>query len=188
MAFEKIKYLTTSVQKPNFTKLCLLWGVVPFLAGWLFLGGGGWGVLVAIAGMIVGILLSGYKIMRAQRKSFSDAKAHFVKQGYQADFELKTLLAIDSKARKIAFIDHIAGSYDLYDFSDILGWEHQWVNKANTVRNVWDGRITYLKDSKTNNMLVFQTKNPHQPLYKFAILGHANGETWMARLNAMMSR
>lgn len=188
MAFEKIKYISTPVPHLHFVKLGFLWGSISFAFGWLLLGSIGWGILLAIGGITIGILLPGYKIIRERGKSFSEAKKHLANHGCQADFELVPLLAIDSKSRKIAFVNPHMGSYDLYDFSDILGWEHQWVNKANTVSSLWSARVTYLQDSKTKNVLVFQTKNPHQPLYKISLLAHSAGEIWMARLNAMMSR
>src|SRR6266849_1899305 len=51
-------------------------------------------------------------------------------QRYHTDFEQTPTLAIDAKARKIAFIEPSTESYDFYDLSDILEWEHQWVNKT----------------------------------------------------------
>ncbi len=144
-------------------------------------------MLAVVIGIAVGGSIFFIKILRSQWKCFADAKAQLTKQGYQTDFEIKPLLAIDSKAWKIIFLDPMGGFYDLYGFSDIVHWGHQWVNKANTVQNIWDGRIKYLKDSKVSNVLVFQTKNPHQPLYKITLLGHEIGENWMAKLTAMMN-
>ena len=124
---------------------------------------------------------------KRQKQSFLDAKSHLVNQGYQTDFEQTPTLAIDVKARKIAFIEPSTESYDFYDLSDILEWEHQWVNKTNTSQNLLNGNVIRLKDSQESNVLVFKTNNPHKPLYKVAIGSHANGETWMARLNALVN-
>ncbi len=110
-------------------------------------------------------------------RSFSEAKAHLLANGFQADMELRPVFVIDSAGKKIAFMDLQAMSYDVYDMQDILGCEHQWINKENK-----NGGMT-----KTQNILVFKTRNVHQPLYKFRPFDHATGELWLARINALLN-
>ncbi|ELX11340.1 hypothetical protein Jab_2c34590 [Janthinobacterium sp. HH01] len=68
-------------------------------------------------------------------------------------------------------------SYQIYDRADILGCEHQWVNKSNS-----NGQL-----SKTENVLVFKTRNAQQPLYKIRLYDHATAELWLARMNAVLN-
>ena len=68
-------------------------------------------------------------------------------------------------------------SYQVYDRWDILGCEHQWVTKSNS-----NGQL-----SKTQNVLVFKTRNAQQPLYKIRLFDHATAELWLARINAVLN-
>lgn len=76
-------------------------------------------------------------------------------------------------------------SYDLYDLTDILGWEHQWVDKTQTNRNMM-GTLNSTT-ARAKSVLVLKSNNPHKPLYKVSMLSHAQGEAWMARLGAMIN-
>ena len=135
--------------------------------------------------------LTGIRIVVGSKdwgRSFGQAKTHMTKQGFQVDFTYSPRLLIDAQNRKLALVSPGAGSYDFYDLTDILGWEHTWMNKsAPLIANI-SGRATRLIHTKEDNMLVIKTNNPDNPLYQFPIGSYDNGQLWLARLNALINR
>jgi hypothetical protein len=153
-----------------------------FVAGpswltWQISGDSSAGLLVGCGGLAAVAIVKGIGRHRSSKRSFLEAKAHLLANGFRSDMEFRQLFAIDSVGKKIAFMDLQAMSYEVYDVHDILGCEHQWVNKANTRGDI----------AKTQNILVFKTRNVHQPLYKFQVFDHARGELWLARINALLN-
>jgi len=186
MAFETIKY-AKSLDKPNNLKDLLLFIFTPFAAGWVIFGF--WWAFVVMLAVLFGV--AGIRIVVGSKdwgRSFQQAKTHMTKQGFQVDFTHSPRLIIDATNRKIALVSPGAGSYDLYDLTDILGCDHTWMNKSAPQITNFAGRATRLIHTKEDNMLVIKTKNPHNPLYQFPIGSYDNGQLWLARLGALINR
>lgn len=177
MSPQKIQYTTTPLSKSVGLSDAALFFAGPSLLVWLSTENLPLGLLIGCIGLIAIAIVKGISRHRSSMRSFSDAKAHLLANGFQADMELRPLFVIDSAGKKIAFMYLQAMSYEIYGMHDILGCEHQWVNKANA-----NGQI-----AKTQNVLIFKTRNVHQPIYKFQTYNHATGELWLARINALLN-
>jgi hypothetical protein len=177
MTFEKIQYPAAPLSKPLGLMDLTLFVVGPGLATWLITSDYSTALLYGFYGFVVMAIVKSIARYRSLKRSFVEAKAHLTAQSFKTDLEFSTHFAIDSAAGKIAFVEPLTMSYDLYDMVDILGCEHQWINKSDS-----NDRLT-----KKNNVLIFKTRNPHQPLYKFGVLSHATGELWLARINALLN-
>jgi hypothetical protein len=134
-------------------------------------------MLASLAGFAVIATIRGMRRHFSLKTSFATAKAHLEKHGIKADLELRRELAVDSVSGKIVFVTPGTMSYQVYDRTDILGCEHQWVTKSNS-----NGQL-----SKTQNVLVFKTRNAQQPLYKIRLFDYATAELWLARMNAVLN-
>lgn len=180
MSYELIQF-SSDTQRPKFGKVEMLSMGIPFVAGWM-LSGMGTGIFMAIVGLGVGgIILS----LKRNNEVLREAKNHFAKRGHNVDFQLGHVL-IDAKAKVIAFVDLSKRSYDLYGARDILGWEHQWIDKTTASANVWGDNIR-ANTRQVNNVLVIKTKNPAKPLYKVPLINYRTGEQWVARLDAIIN-
>jgi hypothetical protein len=178
MAFEKIQYTTTRLSRTIGMVDMLFFVGGPSLAGWLLTKDSSTALLYGFYGFIGVALLRGIARYMSSRRSFLEAKSHLLQHGFNADLEIARNFSIDTIAGKIAFMQLATMSYDLYDTFDILGCEHQWIEKHDS-----NGRLT-----KEKNVLVFRTRNPHTPLYKFNFFSHEQGELWLARVNAVLNR
>lgn len=177
MTFESIQYtsqpLTSSVGLVDMT----LFVAGPGLAAHAILDSAAVTFLSAVAGFIIVATVKSVRRYFSVKRSFAAAKAHLAARGMNTDFEFAEQLAVDSAAGKIAFVTPLSMSYQVYGRSDILGVEHQWVTRSGT-----GGRL-----SKAQNVLVFKTRNAHQPLYKIRMFDHATAELWLARMNAWLN-
>lgn len=140
------------------------------------------GIVSSIVGLILGCVIW---LIKSNRATYQAAKADLVKRGHSPDFQVGSAL-IDSKSKIIAFVNLGAKTYDLYGTRDILGWEHQWVNKTEVSTNAWGDRARS-SSSAVDNVLAFKTNNPAKPLYKVKLASHREGEEWMARLGAIIN-
>lgn len=183
MPYERITYETAANPKVSWGKLVLYSVVLPFIP-LAFIYDGKFDSAVMIIFLLgftlsIGFYRAGVVLKRELAKSFIDAKQQLSSRGFHADFEHSPQLLIDSNAGKIAFVETGNAAYDLYNLSDVLSWDHQWVNKK--------GARAGSKAEQKENVLVFKMKNPHKPIAKVYIPNHAYGELWMARLNALFN-
>jgi hypothetical protein len=177
MAFDNVQYTTVSLSKPiglldlaAFVALpgCVAYGISNDMTV---------AALASVAGFAVIASIKSVRRYFSLKTSFAAAKAHLAKRGINADLEFPYELAVDSVSGKIAFVVPAAMSYQVYDRADLLSCEHRWVIKSST-----NGRL-----SKTQNILVFKTRNAQQPLYKIRVFDHATAELWLARMNAVLN-
>ena len=182
MSFETVQH-TKPVPVPGLAGT-IPYAIVPLAIGWYVVGfnAGFFAmciVLVASTGARNGLATTKW------HRSYAAARAAFIERGFKVDFEHDPRLMVDAGQRKIAVVSPADGSYDLFDLSDILGWEHLWddMNKHTTNSR---GYITSSKIVHKNNRLVLKTRNPHKPRYEFPIGNYETGELWMARLAALL--
>jgi hypothetical protein len=191
MTSEVIQYASSANTKLRWGRFFVFGIILPLIAlSFLYNGKFDSIIIILLFAAIaagIGLRWMAFVLKRESAKSFLDAKRQFAKQGFNAELEHSPQLLIDSKAKKIAFVETGNALYDLYDLSDILGWEHQWLNKSKTSYSGLSGRTTTTKSEQANNVLVFKTNNVHKPLVKVAIPSYAQGELWMARLNALIN-
>lgn len=183
MPYERITYETAANPKVSWGKLVLFSVALPLIP-LSFIYNGKFDSVAMIIFLLgftlsIGFYRAGVVLKRESAKSFIEAKHKLSSQGFRADFEHSPQLLIDSSSTKIAFVETGNAAYDLYNFSDVLDWEHQWINKKGTKAGS--------KAEQIENVLVFKMKNPHKPFAKVYIPNHAFGELWMARLNALFS-
>lgn len=177
MSPKKIQYTTRPLSRTVGLFDTAAFIVGPGLLAWQISGDSSLGLMVGGGGLVAVAIVKGIGRHLSSKRSFLEAKAHLLANGFRADMEFRQLFAVDSVGKKIAFMDLQAMSYEVYDMRDILGCEHQWVNKANA-----NGQV-----EKTQNVIVFKTRNVHQPLYKFRAFDHGTGELWLARINALLN-
>lgn len=184
MAHELVRFTSTNLQL-QFGKKVGMPAIIAFLAGWI-LGEISVGIFWAVATLVIGGLVLFVKHNKAiYEAACTAARSDLSTRGYNVDFQVGTAL-IDSKSKIIAFVDLANKSYDLYGARDILGWEHQWVDKTTATTNAW-GNQSSATTRQTNNAIVFKTNNPAKPLYKVPVISHRDGEEWMARLGAIIN-
>lgn len=181
MAYQRVQF-SLSENRPRFGKIAGGVAVVAFMAGWMLSGNIGAGVVWAVAGLVVGSIVW---FIKSNSALYEAAKADLGKRGHNADYQVGQAL-IDSKSKVIAFVDLGAKTYDFYSLYDILGYEHQWIDKIDGSTNVWGDKIR-ANTRQASNQLVFKTNNPAKPLYKVPLPNHRTGEEWMARLGAIIS-
>jgi nitrate reductase NapE component len=184
MACETVNYAKPCRQRNSVNDL-LLFTVVPLVAGG-FIWGFGFGIVLAFLSLCIRQIAYS-KDRTGLHTSFEKAKSQLIAQGYQLDFVATPCFAIDSQKRKCAMVIPAQGRYDLYDLSDILRWEHKWIDKSTPLHSALTNRVKDVKITKINNRLVIETNNPHSPFYDFPIGSYDNGELWMARFGALMS-
>lgn len=181
MTYELVKFAPLD-NGPKFWRVAGGAAVIMFAAGWMLSGKMGAGSGWAVAGLAIGSFIW---FVKRNNSVYGAAKADLAKRGHNADFQIGNAL-IDSKARIFAFVDLAAKTYDFYSAHDILGYEHQWVDKIDASTNVWGDKIR-ANTSQAGNVLVFKTNNPAKPLYKVPLVNHRAGEEWMARLAAIIN-
>jgi hypothetical protein len=184
MAYEFVR-ITPTIPRSQFVMMAALPAAIAFLGGWA-----NGGSSTAITWAVVAFLIFGFIWFFRHNKAVYDAilsaaKADLSTRGHNVDFQVGTAALIDSKSKIIAFVDFANKAYDLYSVRDILGWEHQWVNKTAANTNVW-GTQASVNTRQANNTIVFKTNNPSKPLYKIPVSSHRDGEEWMARLGAII--
>lgn len=181
MAYELIQFSSLENQ-PQFGKFAGGGAAVAFVGGWMSSGKPGTGALFAIAGLMIGSIV--WFILR-NNSVYAAAKADLAKRGHHTDFQVGNAF-LDSKTKVIAFVDLQAKTYDLFRGQDILGWEHQWVDKVSASTNVWGDNIR-ANTRQASNVLVFKTTNLAKPLYKVPLISHRAGEEWVVRLGAIFN-
>lgn len=181
MAFERIRFNDVDA-KPGLWGTSALLCLPAFLLGWLTSGDSFLGVVLAFVCFIVAICIWEFRRNHARLAS---AMAAFRQRGYQLDVQMGTLL-IDSKAKVLAFVNLNRRTMDYYSATDILEWEHQWVNSTRTQANAWGDRA-YSTTNRVHNALVVKTRNPQNPIYRVPCFGHAMGQTWMAQMSAIIN-
>lgn len=182
MAYEMVQFSPVE-GGPPFGRIAVGTAAITFAAGTMLSGSMGVGGLWAITGlvlMLIGILIW---LIQRNKEVCGNAKAHLTKQGNEVDFQLGNAL-IDSRAKVIAFVDVNKRTYDRYCTRDILGLEHQWVNKT-TASGLGNNIVTNTR--QIDNVVVFKTNNPAKPLYKVPVGSYEAGELWMARLGAIIN-
>jgi hypothetical protein len=177
MTFENIQYTSTPISSAIGLVDLALFVAAPGLAAQAIYSSTTVALLSGLAGFTALALVRSVRRYYSVKSSFAEAKVHLAARGMSADLEFAEQFAVDSVTGKIAFVTPLTMSYQIYDRSDILGVEHQWVTRTST-----NGRL-----SKTQNVLVFKTRNVQQPLYKIRMFGHPTGELWLARMNAWMN-
>ncbi len=140
------------------------------------------------AALFMGALYFGRlaSVTNAWHRSYASARRHMVNAGYKIDFEHDPRLMVDTARRKIAVVTPADGVYDIMDFTDILEWEHLWINKETPRSTDSAQRLLGSQYTKENNRLVLKTRNPHVPRYEFPIGNYDTGQLWMARLSALL--
>ncbi|MEV4780481.1 hypothetical protein [Burkholderia sp. LMU1-1-1.1] len=177
MAFENVQYTTVPLTQTMGLIDLAVFVALPAFAAQALSDDTTTVVLASVAGFAVIAAIRGVRRYFSLKRSFATAKAHLKKHGIRTDLELRHELAVDSVSGKIVFVAPATMSYQVYDRSDILRCEHQWVTKSNS-----NGQL-----SKTKNILVFKTRNAQQPLYKIRLFDHATAELWLARVNAVLN-
>lgn len=145
------------------------------------------GVFLTGAGSILGVLFCYLDHLRETRKNFDQAKHDFIQRGYNPDFLLPTRLLIDAKKRKFSFVDIHSKTYEVYDFEDILEWEHHWEDEVRSNKNMIDGRIVNSKLVRAKNVLIFKVNDPHRPIHKIGFYRHDIAQVWMARIGTLLN-
>ena len=178
MAFERVTYKSIGA-KPGFLGTFALMGIPAFLYGWLQSGESVVGIALAVLAFIIAIVI--WEFRRNHSRLLSAMEA-FKQRGYNLDFQMGILL-IDSKAKVLAFVNLNQRTMDYYSTRDIRQWELQWVDRTTVTANAWGASAN---TRATQNALVIETNNPHCPIYRVPCLGHSMGQTWMARLSAII--
>lgn len=178
MAFERIQF-TNIDAKPGFLGIFAILGIPVFLFG-LIASGIVFGIALVFVCFIIAIFIWAFRRNHSRLTSAIEA---FRQRGYNLDFQMGILL-IDSKARVLAFVNLNQQTMDYYSTSDIRQWELQWVDRTTVTANAWG---TTANTRETQNALVIQTNNPHTPIYRVPCLGHSIGQTWKARLSAVIN-
>jgi hypothetical protein len=177
MAFENVQYTTTQLSKPISLIDLVIFVALPAGCVQGLSGDTTMAALAALSGFAVIAVIKAARRYFSLKTSFEAAKVHLAEAGIKVDLELPHQLAVDSSTGKIAFVAPANMSYQIYDRSDLLGCEHQWITKSDS-----RGQL-----SKSQNVLIFKTRNAQQPLYKIRVFDHATGELWLARINAVMN-
>ena len=177
MQVKKVQFTTTPLSKAIGLVDLMLFVLGPGLVAWLVTNDSITSLLYGLGGFAIIALLRSVARYRSQKISFSNAKAHLRNNGFAPDLEFGHMFVVDSTAKKIAFMSLVTMEYEIYSMNEILSCKHQWVSGAGSNGNV----------RKQKNFLVFNTTNPHNPIYKFWTFDHATGELWMARINAMLN-
>ena len=177
MAFDNVRYTDVPISRPIGLLDLVIFVALPGCVAQGLSSDTALTVLTSVAGFAVIAVIRSVRRYFSLKTSFAAAKAHLAKQGINADLEFPHELAVDSVSGKIVFVAPATMSYQVYDRADLLGCEHQWVTKSST-----NGRM-----SKTQNILVFKTRNAQQPLYKIRVFDHATAELWLARMNAVLN-
>lgn len=177
MVFENIQYTTVPLSSAIGLLDLTIFVAVPGLIAQMTSNDTTTTALSAFGGFLMLATIKSVRRYFSTKSSFFAAKEHLAQRGIKADLEFAHQLVIDSVAGKVAFVTPATMSYQLYDRTDLLGCEHQWVVKSNA-----SGRL-----SRTQNVLVFKTRNAQQPLYKIRMFDHATGELWLARMNAVLN-
>lgn len=177
MAFENVQYTTVPLTSSVGLLDLAVFVALPGCAAQVLLADTTMAALASSVGFAAIVTVKSVRRYFSMKSSFTAAKQHLAQRGIKADLEFAHQLAIDSVAGKVAFVTPATMSYQVYDRADLLGCEHQWVTRSNT-----SGRL-----SKTQNVLVFKTRNAQQPLYKIRMFDHATGELWLARMNAVLN-
>ena len=177
MAFEHIQYTNVPVSSSVGLLDLIIFFAGPGLVTYAISDDTTTAAVAAISGLLAVLVIKSIRRYFSARRSFITAKVHLAEQGINVDMEFAHQLAVDSVAGKIVFVTPVTMSYQIYERDDILSCAHQWVAKPNI-----NGR-----PSRTQNVLVFQTRNARQPLYKIQMFTHAAGELWLARLNAVLN-
>lgn len=177
MAFENVQYTAVPLSRTMGLLDLAMFVAAPGFIVQMVSGDTSTAAWTAFAAFLMLAAVIGVRRHISLKRSFAAAKQHLAEHGIKVDLEFARQLAIDSSAGKVAFVTPDTMSYQVYDRADILGCEHQWVTKSDT-----GGRL-----SKTQNVLVFKTRNAQQPLYKIRTFDHATGELWLARMNAILN-
>lgn len=177
MTFENIQYTTVPLSSPIGLLDFIIFVAVPGLAAHAIYGDTATTALSAVGGFLALAVIKSVRRYFSTKTSFAAARRHLAQHGVHVDLEFAQQLAVDSAAGKIVFVSPISMSYQVYDRNDLLGCEHQWVTRSST-----NGQL-----SRTQNVLVFKTRNPQQPLYKIRVFDHATAELWLARMNAVLN-
>lgn len=177
MKFDKVQYTTVSLSKPIGLLDLAVFVALPGCVAQSILNDTTITVLASVAGFAVIAVVRSVRRYFSLKTSFAAAKVHLANHGINADLEFPHEFVVDSVSGKIAFVAPASMSYQVYDRADLLGCEHQWVTKSST-----NGRL-----SKTQNVLVFKTRNAQQPIYKIRVFDHAIAELWLARMNAVLN-
>lgn len=181
MACELVQFLPLE-KRPFIRKSEAIATVIAFAVGWWWSKSLG----VAVGLGIVSWFVTGVvNAKRIDTTVLSAAEKDMARRGYHPDFRLGHAL-IDSKARVVAFVDLLARNYALYRANDILGWEHQWIDKTSAAVNFW-GTDVNANTARSSNVLVIKTNNPSNPLYKLRMPNDRVCEVWMARLDAIFN-
>lgn len=119
-------------------------------------------------------------------------KQQAIAQGFQVDYESPGIL-IDDTAKKIVFtIDpESKRQYTVCDYADVQAWQlyqKDIIKKQDYKVNLNTGRVTGgdRKVMTANSVTVF-LNYPPQPRYGFWVSHEQEGETWSARLNALIN-
>ncbi|MDB5813852.1 MAG: hypothetical protein JWN23_969 [Rhodocyclales bacterium] len=180
MAFEHVRFMSED-QYPKFRGLAAAIGIPALLLSWAVSENIFMGIFAALIVLLVANLIWA---LRQGRRIRNAAEADWAKRGYRIDFQLGALV-LDTRARKLAFLETQDGAYDIYDFSDIREWEHQWINDTRTEAGPM-GRARS-NTTQVQNKLAFKTTNPMKPLYKVSVSSYQAGEAWLARLSALFN-
>ena len=177
MQITKVQFTTTPLSKPIGPLDALLFVLLPGLAAWLVAEDSFTGFVFGAGGFAIIALVKTVARYRSAKLSFARAKVHLKDNGFNPDLEFGHMFAMDSASKKIAFMSLASMEYEIYPAREILSCEHQWTSTPSS-----NGQIL-----KKQNYLVFNTTNPHSPLYKFRTFDHATGELWLARVKAVIN-
>ncbi|RXZ36078.1 hypothetical protein D9O50_05840 [Oxalobacteraceae bacterium CAVE-383] len=189
MAYVKFLYQGQDLRHPVFKAAqYIFYAIGPALVGLtISMLTGRSGMVLTGIGLIFGLICCYLNHLRDMQKNFKQARLDFVRRGYSAEFSLPTRLFIDSKKRKFAFVDIRSKTYEVYDFEDILEWEHHWEDQVRSNENIIDGRIVNSKLVRAKNVLIFKVNDPHRPIHRIGVYRHDVAQTWMARISALLN-
>jgi hypothetical protein len=177
MTFKTVQYTTMPLGGSIGLLDLAIFVAAPGLIAQLVIGDTTTTVVVAVSGFFLLAVAKAIQRHLSSKRSFKAAKQHLAQHGVSVDLEFSQQLAVDSSSGKIVFVAPAAMSYQIYDRNDFLDCAHQWVSTSGP-----NGQLT-----RTQNILVFKTRNPQQPLYKIRMINHATAELWLARINAVLN-
>ncbi|GAB3253703.1 hypothetical protein [Chitinimonas naiadis] len=137
-----------------------------------------------VVGAFIGAFYASVDQNKRLAKRDAAARACLALKGFQADYALFGVL-VDSRIRKIAFFNLQDDYVDLYDLSDVTGCQIRWKNETTVTRTPINNNARVSKH-ETGHALIFHVRNPETPRYGAVLPNRAVGETWVARMQALV--
>lgn len=134
-------------------------------------------VVVVVVGLIVFAIVVTILNKIKKNQKMDELKA----SGFKVDHLMKAgaiNVGFDVESREAAFVS--SKEIKRIPFSDITKWEHSYTERNRTSNGVHS-------HSFVNNAMHFTINDANNPLIKVSIASYSYGETWLARLSAILN-